>query len=141
MGFALARCRSLSLSCFHASFFLFAPFCGHPSSSPFPSTFSPFTPLKKGSVLQSKEHSTELGEGRFQDGPFHKDFGKEIPSRNLREKRSAIIWAFLDYATAVLMPPEIQTSVREGGTHERYAQRDKLRQSRPQSHLDTVRPF
>ena len=36
------------LTCFHASFFLFAAFAGHPSSSPF-SPFSP--PLEKCSVL------------------------------------------------------------------------------------------
>ena len=43
-------CREVQLlTCFHASFFLFARFAGHPSSSL--GTFSPFSPLKNRSVL------------------------------------------------------------------------------------------
>ena len=48
------------------------PFSGHPSSSPFLGTFPPCSPPQKGFVLQSKGHSTDLGEGHFQDGPLHK---------------------------------------------------------------------
>ena len=52
------------LTCFHASFFLFCPLFGHPSSSPSLGTFSPFSPPWKvpcgaKCIAQSSE------EGRF----------------------------------------------------------------------------
>ena len=49
-----AKFKRTFLTCFHAPFFLFAPFAGHPSSSPFLGTFSPFSPPTK--VLCSVEH-------------------------------------------------------------------------------------
>ena len=56
---------------FTRPFFLFAPFAGHPSSSPFSAHFRSSL-LKKCSVLWRKGHSTELGERQFQDGPLRK---------------------------------------------------------------------
>ena len=47
----------VALTCFHASFFLFAPFAGHPSSSPFLGAFRPFLSLEKCcSVEQGAQH-------------------------------------------------------------------------------------
>ena len=52
---------------------------------------APFLPpLSKCFVLWSEGHCTDFGEGQFQDGPLHK-VREEIPSRNLRKKRSVVI--------------------------------------------------
>ena len=49
-------------SCYDASFFLFAPFSGHPSSSPFLGTFRPFLPSKMlCSVEQETQHRAWRG--------------------------------------------------------------------------------
>ena len=53
------------LTCFHASFFLFDPFAGHPSSSPSLATFLPFSPPRKVlySVEQIAQHRAWNGAG------------------------------------------------------------------------------
>ena len=78
----------LTLNVFTRPFFLFAPFAGHPSSSPFLSTFSPFSPPRKVlcSVEQRAQRRAWRGAAPGWTSPTK--FGKEIPSRNLREKRS-----------------------------------------------------
>ena len=76
------------LECFHASFFPFCPFC-------WPSLFLPFSrhifaissPSKSALFCRAKGTVQSLGRGSSgMDLPT--EFGKEIPSRNLREKRS-----------------------------------------------------
>ena len=85
---------------FTRPFVLFAPFAGHPSSSPFLGTFSPFAPPRK--VLCSVEQRAQRRAWRGRSGmDLSTKFGKEIPSRNLRKKRSAsallyqVMWSFL----------------------------------------------
>ena len=80
----------LLLTCFHASFF-FALIPGHPSSSPFLGTFSLLSPPRK--VLCSVERRAQHTAQRGAVGGLDQKFGKEIPSRNLREKRSVYCWA------------------------------------------------
>ena len=57
------------------------PFLATPLPPLLSALVRPFLPLEKCSILQNNVHSTELGEGQVQNG-------NEIPSRNLREKRS-----------------------------------------------------
>ena len=75
---------------FTRPFFPFAPFAGHPSFSPFLGTSLPFSPPQK--VLCSVEQGAQrrAWRGAVPRGSSGMDlsrkFGKEIPSRNLREK-------------------------------------------------------
>ena len=76
------------LTCFHASFFPFCPLCWPPLFLPFyRHLLALFFPLK--SALFCRERGTAQS---LESGSFRMDlstrFGKEIPSRNLREKRS-----------------------------------------------------
>ena len=77
-----------NLTCFHASFF---PFCPSLLATPFPSfsghLFAFFSPSKSALVCRAKgiTHSLERGSFRMD---LSRKFGKEIPSRNLREKGS-----------------------------------------------------
>ena len=71
-----------------APFFLFAPFAGHPFSAFFPAPFSPFSPPLKSALFcraRGTAQSLERGSSRID---LSTNFRKEIPSRNLREKRS-----------------------------------------------------
>ena len=79
---------------FTRPFFLFAPFAGHPSSSPFLGTF--FALFSSQKLVCSVEQwgtvqSLERGSFRID---LCTNFGKEIPSRNLREKRSVTLKRF-----------------------------------------------
>ena len=66
------------LPCFHASLFPFCPLCWPPLSIPFSGhIFAIFFPSKIAQFCRAK--------GTAQSST---DFGKEIPSRNLREERS-----------------------------------------------------
>ena len=73
------------LTWFHASFFPFWPLAGHPSSSPFLGTFSPFSPSRK--VCRARGTAKSLERANFRMDLSTK-FGKEISSRSLRESRS-----------------------------------------------------
>ena len=76
------------LTCFHASFFPFCPLCWSPLFLPSSRhLFRPFLPQR---MLCSVEQGTQhrAWKGAVSGWTFHADFGKEIPSRNLREKRS-----------------------------------------------------
>ena len=66
---------------FTRPFFLFAPFAGHPSSSPFLGTF-----FRLRKVLCSAEQRAQCRAWRGAGMDLSTKFGKEIPSRNLREK-------------------------------------------------------
>ena len=76
------------LTCFHASFFPFCPFCWPPLFLPFSRhLFAIFFPSK--SALFCREKGTVQSLERGSSGMhLSTKFGKEIPSRNLREKRS-----------------------------------------------------
>ena len=78
-------CRDIP-TCFRTSFFPFAPFPSHPSSSPFLSIISSFSPPKKRTVLRSVEQRAQRRAWRGAVPGWA--FGKEIPSRNLHETRS-----------------------------------------------------
>ena len=69
-GHAGPKSKRVSYPVFMRPFFLFALFAGHPFCPLFLGTFLPLSPLEKYSVEQRPK------------------FGKEIPSRNLRKKRS-----------------------------------------------------
>ena len=79
-----------SLTCFRASFFPFCPLCWPPLFLPFSRhLFALFSPSK--SALFCREKGTEQSLERGSSGMhLSTKFGKEIPSRNLREKRSEI---------------------------------------------------
>ena len=77
-----------SLTCFHASFFPFCPLFWPPLFLPFSGhLFALFSPLKSALFCRAKGtiQSLEIGSFRMD---LSRKFGKEIPSRNLREKRS-----------------------------------------------------
>ena len=79
-------CRKLT--CFHASFFPFCPLCWSPLFLPFLSTFLPcFSSLESALFCRANCTAQSLEGGRFRMDLSTK-FGKEIPSRNLREKGS-----------------------------------------------------
>ena len=85
-----------NLTCFHAPFFPFCPFAGHPPLPPFFSVpFCPFLPSKSALSCRAKgtAHSLERGGFRMQSA-ISTNFGKVISSRNLREKRSeeGVFW-------------------------------------------------
>ena len=77
------------LTCFHASFFPFCPLCWPPLSPPPFSghLFALCSPSKSALFCRAKGTAQILGRGTFRTHLSTK-FGKEIPSRNLREKRS-----------------------------------------------------
>ena len=83
------HCRILSfLTCFYASFFPFCPLCWPPlflSFSQHP--FALFSPSKSALFCRAKGTAQSLVRGRFRMNLSSK-FGKEIPSRNLLERRS-----------------------------------------------------
>ena len=75
----------LPLTCFHASFFPFFPLCW---SLLFSAVFSPFSAPQK--VLCSVEERAQRR--AWSSGmDLSTKLGKEIPSRNLREKRSGLV--------------------------------------------------
>ena len=79
-----------NLTCFRASFFPFCPFVGHPFSSPFSRRLSTlFSPSKSALFCRAKGTAPSLESGSLRMD-LSKDFRKEIPSRNLRKKRSEI---------------------------------------------------
>ena len=80
---ALVALNRRFLTCFHASFSLMAPFAPPLFSAP----LHPSLPLEK-CVLLGEEHSRELGEGQFQDGPLHKVREGNSFLKNLLEKGS-----------------------------------------------------
>ena len=69
-------------------FFLFCPLCWPPLFSPlFSAPFCPCLPLKSALFCREKGTEQSLERGSFRTDLSPK-FGKEIPSRNLRENRS-----------------------------------------------------
>ena len=73
---------------FTRPFFLSAPFARHPSSSPFLGTFfALFSPQKRALFCRARGTAQSLQRGSLRIN-LCTNFGKEIPSRNLREKRS-----------------------------------------------------
>ena len=82
-------CRLLlDLTCFHASFFPFWPLCWPPLFPPFLGTFfTLFSPSKSALFCRQGDTAQSLERGSFRMDLSTK-FGKEIPSRNLRKKRS-----------------------------------------------------
>ena len=71
-------------------------FVGHPSSSPFLGTFAPFSPPQKALLVcrvKGAGQSLERGSSRMN---LSTKFGKEIPSRNLREKGSETLQAEIE---------------------------------------------
>ena len=94
MGYSYSFGRAQNLTCFHASFFPFCPLCQPPLFLPFLSIFLPFSPPSKSALFcraKRTAHSLERGSFRMD---ISTEFGKEIPSRNLREKRSGINWCY-----------------------------------------------
>ena len=57
---------------FTRPFFLFAPFAGHPSSSPFLGTFSPFSPLESALICRAKGTVQSLERGSSGMDLLHK---------------------------------------------------------------------
>ena len=86
----ILRRKSLFWPVFTRPFFLFAPFAGHPSSSPFLSTFSPFFPPSKSALFCRAKGTAQSLERGSSGMDLSTKFGKEIPSRNLRKKRSVL---------------------------------------------------
>ena len=83
-----------SLTCFHASFFPFSSLAGIPLPLLISAPFRPFPPRKAHcSVERQAQHRAWRGAQSLARGSFGMDlstkFGKEIPSRNLREKSQA----------------------------------------------------
>ena len=77
-----------SLTCFHASFFPFCPFCCPPLFLAFSRhIFAIFSPSKSALFCRAKGTVQSLERGSS-GMDLSTEFGKEIPSRNLREKRS-----------------------------------------------------
>ena len=77
-----------SLTCFHAFFFPFCPLCWPPLFIPFSGhLFALFSPSKSALFCRAKGTAQISERGNFRMDLSTK-FGKEIPSRNLREKRS-----------------------------------------------------
>ena len=76
------------LTSFHASFFPFCPLCWPPLFLPFSRhIFALFSPSKIAQFCRAKGTAQSL-EGGNSGTDLSTDFGKEIPFRNLREKRS-----------------------------------------------------
>ena len=87
-----SSCRAakgtLNLTCFHASFFPFCPFCWPPLFLPLSRhLFAIFLPSKSALFCRGKGTVQSLERGSS-GMDLSTKFGKEIPSRNLREKRS-----------------------------------------------------
>ena len=79
------------LTCFHACFFPFCPLCQPPLFPPFSRhLFAPFSPLKSALLCRAKGTVQSLERVSFRMDLCPK-FGKEIPSRNPREKRSVTV--------------------------------------------------
>ena len=77
-------------TCFHASFFPFCPLCWPPLFLPFSRhIFAIFSPSKSALFCRAKDTAQSLEKGSSRMDLARK-FGKEIPSRNLREKRSGM---------------------------------------------------
>ena len=77
-------------TCFHASFFPFCPLCWPPLFLPSSRHLLPFSPPSKSALfcrVRGTAHSLERGSVRMD---LSTKFGKEIPSRNLREKISGL---------------------------------------------------
>ena len=85
------KCCTYPLATYPASFFLSAPLCWPPLFLPCPRYL--FAPFSNQKVLYSVEQSAQhrAWRGRFRKNISTK-FGKEIPSRNLRTRRSN--WSF-----------------------------------------------
>ena len=80
--------RALNLTCFHASFFPFCPLYWPPLLLSFSRHFfALFSPTESAPFCRAKGTPQSLGRGGFRTD-LSADFGKEIPSRNLRKKRS-----------------------------------------------------
>ena len=76
------------LTSFHASFFPFCPLCWRPLFLPFSGhLFGLFPPSKSALFCRARGTERILERGSFRMDLSTK-LGKEIPSRNLREKRS-----------------------------------------------------
>ena len=83
------------LTCFHASFFPFCPVCWPPLFLPFSRHLSTlFSPSKSALFCRAKGTAPGLESGSLRMD-LSKDFGKEIPSRNLRKKRSVFVHCIL----------------------------------------------
>ena len=80
--------RTLDLTCFHASFFPFCLLCRPPLFLPLSGhLFRLFSRSKSALFCRAKGTIQSLERGSFRMD-LSRNFGKEIPSRNLREKRS-----------------------------------------------------
>ena len=76
------------LTCFHASFFPFCPFCWPPLFLSFSRHFYPLFLHSKNALFCRGGGTAETSERGSSRIDLLTKFGKEIPSRNLREKRS-----------------------------------------------------
>ena len=86
-GAGLHEMSKEGLTCFRASFFPFCPLSWPPLFLPF-GIFSPFcSPSKSALFCRAKGTAQSLERGSS-GKDLSTDFEKEIPSRNLREKRS-----------------------------------------------------
>ena len=86
----LARNLLGILTCFHASFFPFYPFCWPPLFLPFSRhVFAIFSPSRSALFCPAKGTAQSLERGGS-GMDLSRKFGKEIPSPNLREKRPGI---------------------------------------------------
>ena len=80
--------RDFFLTCFHASFFPFCSLLWPPLFHPFSRClFALFSPSNSALFCRAKRTAQSLERSRFRVDLSTK-FGKEIPSRNLHEKRS-----------------------------------------------------
>ena len=94
--FVPMRSPELHLTCFHASFFPFCPLCWPPLFLPFSRhILALFSPSKTALFCRAKGTAQSLERGRS-GMDLSTKFGKEIPSRNLRKKRSGIVLQFRD---------------------------------------------
>ena len=90
------------LNCFHASFFPFCPLCWPPIFLPFSRhIFALFSNSKSSLFCRAKGTAQSLERGAS-GMDLSTKFGKEIPSRNLRKKRSAYVSFVLGIHFSVL---------------------------------------
>ena len=79
-----------SLTCFHASFFPFCPLCWPCLFPPFSGHFSPSSTLSKSALFCREKGTAQILERSSFRVDLSTKVGKEIPSRNLREKGSGL---------------------------------------------------
>ena len=101
--------RIARLTCFHASFFPFCPLCWPPLFLPFSRhIFALFSPSKTALFCRAKGTAQSLERGSS-GMDLSTKFGKEIPSQNLRKKRSV--------AVPLWLPPLAPTDFKRESLH------------------------